>query len=86
MLPACAGRTVDLHFDILGPDIDLGLLHLREHRDRRGRRVDASAGLCLRDALDAVDAGFKFESGVRTRALNLKIGFLDAAELRFIVV
>ena len=86
MLPACAGRTVDLHLDILRPDIDLGLLHLGEHRDRRGRRVDASAGLCLRHALDAVDAGFKFESGVRTRALNFKIGLLDAAELRFIVV
>ena len=29
VLPACAGRTVDLHFDILGPDVDLGLLHFR---------------------------------------------------------
>ena len=86
MLPACAGRTVDLHFDILGPDIDLGLLHFRQRRDRRGRRVDAPAGLCLRHALDAVDAGFKFEPRVRARALNLKIGFLDAAKLGFIVV
>ena len=86
MLPACAGRAVDLHLDILGPDVDLGLLHLGEHRDRRGRRVDAPAGLCLRDALDAVDAGFKFESGVRARALNLKIGLLHAAKLGFVVV
>ena len=86
VLPACAGRTVDLHFDILGPDIDLGLLHFRQHRDRRGRRVDAPAGLCLRDALDTVDAGFKFEPRVRARALNFKIGLLHAAKLGFVVV
>ena len=86
MLPACAGRAVDLHFDILGPDIDLGLLHLRKHRDRCGRCVDSSAGLRLRDTLHAVDAGFKFQSGIRARALNFKIGFFYAAKFGFVVV
>ena len=48
--------------------------------------MHAAAGLRLRHALDAVDAGFKFEPGIRARALDLKIRFLHAAKLRLVIV
>ena len=86
MLSARAGRAVDLHFDVLGPDVDLGLLHLGQDGDRRRRGMDAAAGLGLRHALHPVDAGLKFQAGIRALARNFKIGLLDAAELRLVVV
>ena len=80
VLSACTGGAVDLHFDILGPDIDLGLLHLRKHRDRCGRCVDSSAGLRLRDTLHAVDAGLEFQAGIRALAINHKGNFFESSD------
>ena len=86
MLAACAGSAVDLHFDILGPEVDIDLLHLWQHRDGRGRGVHAPAGLRLRHALDAVDAGFELEARIRPIAADDKVSFLNTAQLRIVVV
>ena len=86
MLAARAGSAVDLHFDVLGPEVDIDLLHLRQHRNRRGRGVHAPAGLGFRHALDAVDAGFKLESRVRPVTADDKVSFLYAAQLCVVVV
>ena len=61
VLAARAGRAIDLHFDVLGTKVNVDLLHLRQHGDRRSRGVHAPAGLGFRHALDAVHAGFKLE-------------------------
>ena len=66
--------------------VHIGLLHLGQDRDGRGRRVHAAAGLRLRHALDAVDAGFKLESRIRPIAADDKVSFLNAAQLRIVVV
>ena len=86
MLSARAGRAVNLHLDVLGPDVNLGLLHLGQDGDRCRRRMDAPAGLGLRHALHPVDAGLKFQAGIRALARNFKIGLLDAAKLRLIII
>ena len=86
MLAACAGSAVDLHLNVFGPEVDIDLLHLRQHRDRRGRGVHAPAGLRLRHALDAVDAGFELESRIRPIAIDHEVGLFHAAELRVVVV
>ena len=86
VLPARAGRAVDLHLDVFRPDVNLGLLHLGQDGDRRRRRMDAAAGLGLRHALDAVDAGLEFQARIGSLARNFKVGFLDAAELRLVIV
>lgn len=86
VLATCTGSAVDLHFDILGPEVDVDLLHLRQHRDRRGRGVHAPAGFGLRHALDAVDAGFELEARVRAIAADDKVSFLNTAQLRIVVV
>ena len=86
VLPAGAGGPENLHFDVLGADIDLRLFHLGKHRDGRGRGVDSAAGLGFRHALHAVDAGLEFETRVCPVAVYFKIRFLHAAELRFVVV
>ncbi|CDB87165.1 uncharacterized protein BN515_01361 [Firmicutes bacterium CAG:170] len=86
MLATRSGRAEHLHFDVLGPDLDLRLLHFREHRDRRRRGMHPSAGFCLRHALHPVDAGFKLEPGVGSVAVDHEIRFLDAAKLRLVIV
>ena len=86
VLPARAGGPEDLHLDILGADIDLSLLHLGKHGDRRRRGVDPAAGLGLRHALHTMNAGLKFQARVRPVAVNFKIRFLHAAELCLVVI
>ena len=48
--------------------------------------MHAPAGLRLRHALDAVDAGFKLESRIRPIAIDHEVGLFHAAELRVVVV
>lgn len=45
-----------------------------------------AAGLGLRHTLHPVDAGLKFQAGIRALARNFKIGLLDAAKLRLIII
>ena len=85
VLATRTGSAVDLHLNILGPKVDVDLLHLWQHRDRRGRGVHAPAGLRLRHALDAVDAGFELESRIRPIAIDHEVGLFHAAELRVVV-
>ena len=86
MLPTGAGGAVDLHLNVLRPQLDIGGLHLRQDGHRRRRRMDAAAGFRLRDALDPVDAGFEFQPGVGPGAADEEVGFLDTAQLRLGVV
>ena len=48
---------------ILVVDLDVDLLGLRQHRDGRGRGVDAALRLGLRHALHAVHAGLELQLG-----------------------
>ena len=48
--------------------------------------MDPAAGLGLRHALHAMNAGLKFQARVRPVAVNFKIRFLHAAELCLVVV
>ena len=47
------------------------------------RRLPMTA---LSSAMHAMTAGFKFQSGIRARALNFKIGFFYAAKFGFVIV
>ena len=86
MLAARAGRPVDLHFDVLRPEVDIGLLHLRQDGDRRRGRVHPAAGLRLGHALHAVHAGLELQPGIGSRAADHEVRLLDAAKLRLAVV
>src|SRR5574340_1064042 len=61
--------------------LDLHVLRLGHHRDRRGRGVDAPLRLGLRHALDAMRAALELEHGVRAVALDGEHALLDAAAL-----
>ena len=68
--PPGPGRAVDV--DLRGrsgrPDVDV--LGLGQHRDGRGRGVDAPLGLGRRHALDAVRAALELEDRVGAVALD----------------
>ena len=69
--------------DVLGADVDVDLLGLGQHGDRRRRRMDAPAALRLRHALDAMNARFEFQPGEDAFAGNRGDNFLVAADLAF---
>ena len=81
MLAAGAGGAHRVDADVLGPDVDVDLLGLRQHRDGRRRRVDAAAGLGRRHALHAVHAGFEFQMREDALARDGGDDFLVAADL-----
>ena len=58
----CDAHRFDLQ--ILLVDVDVDLLGLRQHGDRRGGRVDAALRLGFRHALDAVHARFEFQPAI----------------------
>ena len=86
MLAAGAAGAEHLHFDILGAQIHVHGLHFRQHRHGGRGGVDPSAGLGLRDPLDPVDAGLKFQPGIGPVAGDHKVRLLDAAQLGLVVV
>ena len=57
--PDCS-HSIDT--DILWPDVDVDFLRLGEHGNCRRRGVDTTARLGLRNALNAVHAGFELEA------------------------
>ena len=69
-LPAGAGRAVDVDLQVVLVDLDVDLLGLGQHRDRRGRGVDAALRLGRRHALDAMRAALPLEDGVGAVALD----------------
>ena len=86
VLAAGAAGAEHLHFDVLGPEVHIHGLHLRQHRHGGGGGVDAPAGLRLRHPLHPVDAGLKFQPGIGAVAGDHKVGLLDAAQLRLVIV
>ena len=80
--PAPPERSVSI-LQIGVVDGDIEVLRLGQHRDRRGRGVDAAGGLGIGHALHAVHAGFEFELGERAAAADLGDDFLEAAHRAF---
>ena len=83
-LTAVAGRTVNVHPDIVRVEIDLDVIHLRQHRHRRRGCMDPAAGLRFRDPLYTVRAALELQAGVSAFSLNEKDRFLDASDGRII--
>ena len=81
VLPACAGRAEGVDFEVGGVDLKVDLFGFGEDGDGDGRGMDAALAFGFGDALDAVDAGLKFEAGIRAVAADLENDFLAAAEL-----
>ena len=54
-----------------------------QHRDGRGRGMDAAAGFGHRHALHAVHAAFEFQLGVGALSRDFQHRFLDAAQIAF---
>src|SRR5262245_50882000 len=70
-----------LPVDVLGADLDLDLVRLGQHGDRRCRRVDAALLLGLGNTLDAVPAALVAEVLVDLVAGDAEDDFLEAALL-----
>ena len=83
VLAARAGTAVRVDLQILRVDVKLDLVQLRQHRDRGRAGMDSAARLRFRHALHAVDAAFKLQPGIRSRALDEDARLADAAKLRF---
>ena len=62
---------------------DVDLLRLGQHRDRRGRGVDAAGRLGIGHALHPMHARFEFQLGKRAAAADLGDDFLVAAHRAF---
>ena len=80
-LPPRSGGPVDVDLEVVRIDVHLDLLGLRQHRDGRGRGVDAPLRLRLRHSLHAMDAGLVLEHAVCAVALDLEHDLLEAADL-----
>src|SRR3954453_5252099 len=69
-LPPRPARPVDVDLQVAGIDVDVDLLGLGQHGDRRRGGVDAALGLGLGDALDAVRPALELEDRERAVALD----------------
>ena len=80
VLAARAGGAVDLHFNVLGPDLDiLGIVgDLGDDLDRGERRLPPRVGVERRHAHQPVDAILALEQAVGIRALDQDAGRFDA--------
>ena len=83
VLAAGALRAHGLDPQIVALDIDIDLLDLRQHRDRRRRGVNAALRLGVGHALHAMHAGFEFQFGERAAAPDFGDDFLEAAHGAF---
>ena len=81
VLAAGAAGAHRVDADVLGPDVELDILRLRQHRDGGGRGVDAPAGLGGRHALHAVHARFVLEAGEHALAGDRGYDLLEAAQI-----
>ena len=84
MLSTGTGGTEDLHLYIRRIDLDIDILRLRHHGDRRSGGVDTSAGLGHRHTLYTVHAGLILEAAVRTLSGHDEDSFLHTADAGFI--
>ena len=69
-LPARARGAVDVDLQVVRVDLHVHLLGLGQHRDRRGRGVDAALRLGLGHPLHPVRAALVLEHAVRALALH----------------
>src|ERR1700743_2701343 len=83
VLTAGALRAHGLDPQILVLDVDVDILDLRQHGNRRGRGVDAALRFGIGNALHAMHAGFEFQFGEGAAALHLGDDFLVAANRTF---
>ena len=79
-LAAGARRAVDVDLQVVGIDLDVDVLGLGQHGDRRGRGVDAALRLGDRHALHAVGAALVLEDRVGAVAVDGE-GVLAVADL-----
>ena len=79
-LPAVAGGTVYIDTHIVRVDLYLYVIHLRQYCHRRRRRMNTTGAFRLWYTLHAVCAGFVFESGICTLALDQHACFFDTAD------
>ena len=75
-------RLTSIRRSLLLVDVDLDLVGLGHHDDRRGRGVDAPARLGRGDALDAMDAALELEPAVGAVAADLDDRLLDRRRCR----
>ena len=79
VLAACAGRAVDLHFNVLGTNFDLDVVrNLRDDLHGGERRVAAARRVERRDAHEAVHAGLALQEAIGVVALDHDICRLQA--------
>ena len=84
MLSTGTGGTEDLHLYIRRIDLDIDILGLRHHSNRRSGGVDTSAGLSYRHTLYTVHAGLILEAAVCALTGHDEDGFLHTADAGFI--
>ena len=73
--------AVDVDLEVRLVDLDVDVLGLGQHRDRRGRGVDAALGLRLGDPLHAVRAALELEHGVGAVTAHLeRVGAVGRAQ------
>ena len=80
-LAAVATGAIDVDAQVARVDLDVSFFGFGEDGDGDGAGVDAALALSDGDALDAVDAGFKFELGVRRVTLDFEDNFFVATGL-----
>ena len=78
-LPTATAGAVDVHAQVLLAHLDVHVLDLGQHRDRGGRRVDATRRLGRRHALHAMDAGLELHLAVHALALEREDDLLEPA-------
>ena len=87
VLAAGAGGAVDLHFDILRPDLHLFIVRQLRHDFHSGKAgLTAGVGVKGRDADQTVNAVFAFQQAVGIFAFNGDDGRLDARLVALFVV
>ncbi len=77
-------RPINVDLEVLLVDLDLDLISLRQHGHGRSRRVDASARLGLRHALDAMHAALELQPAVRALPAHLEDHLTQAADARLV--
>ena len=81
VLAAGAAGAHGVDADVLGADVEVDVLRLRQHGDGGGRGVDAPARLGGGNALHAVDARLVLEAGKHALARDRRHDLLVAAEI-----
>ena len=85
MLAARARGTKRVDLQVSRVDVDLDLLGFGHYGYSYGRGVYAALCLCLRHALYAVHAAFKFKVAVRPLSLDGEAHFLHTAQLEMMM-